>query len=89
MRTQKNKSSQKVKVYKNGIWVGNLYKEVKNGKISYRFRYYPRYFNNPTTQAISLSLPKTNKNTNQRYSFSLLFWANLRRLLQGAPNEDR
>lgn len=59
----------KVKVYKDKNWVGNLYKEVKKQKTTYRFRYYKKYLDNQNTPAISFSFPKKQ----QEYQSDILF----------------
>jgi len=49
--------------------VGNLYKIIKNGKTTYKFRYYAGYLKNPDMQPISLSFPKKQ----QEYQSDILF----------------
>ncbi|MCC5945641.1 MAG: HipA N-terminal domain-containing protein [Bernardetiaceae bacterium] len=62
----------KVKVYRNGILAGTLTEEYAG---LFVFRYEDTYFNNSRLPAISLTLPKTQKEYSSNFLFP--FFANM------------
>jgi len=60
----------KVAVYRNGIEAGILSEEAPG---NYVFRYNDGYYNDPAMPAISLTLPKTQKEYRSEYLFPFFF----------------
>lgn len=60
----------KVKIYQNGQLSGTL---IQNNRNSYTFRYDDIWFADETLPAISLTLPKTQKEFHSKYLFPFFF----------------
>lgn len=60
----------KVKVYRNGIFAGILTEETRN---KFVFRYDDAYFDDPSSPAISLTLPKTSREFRSEYLFPFFY----------------
>lgn len=60
----------KAKVYRNGIFAGDLIEETRN---IFVFIYYDVYFNDPSKPAISLTLPKTSREFRSEYLFPFFY----------------
>jgi len=61
-----------MEIYRNGILAGTL---TENNRQHFVFRYNDVYFNNSTMQAISLTLPKTQKEYSSEFLFP--FFSNM------------
>lgn len=61
-----------MEIYRNGILAGML---TENSRQHFVFRYDDLYFNNSTMQAISLTLPKTQKEYSSEFLFP--FFSNM------------
>ncbi len=59
-----------LKVYRNGVLAGML---TEVNRKHYVFRYDDEYFNDVNSPAISLTLPKTNKEYNSEFLFPFFF----------------
>ncbi len=59
-----------MEIYRNGIFAGILSEENRQ---SYVFRYDDQYFNDQTKPAISLTLPKTQKEYVSKFLFPYFF----------------
>ena len=60
----------KANVYRNGIFAGVL---IEENRTSYLFRYDDKYFNNPTSPPISLTLPKSQREYQCKYLFPFFY----------------
>jgi serine/threonine-protein kinase HipA len=59
-----------LEVYRNGILAGTLAEESKENFV---FRYDDNYFNDPSKAAISLTLPKTQKEYTSKFLFPFFY----------------
>ena len=60
----------KADIYRNGLLAGIL---IEENRTSYLFRYDDKYFNDSNCPAISLTLPKSQKEYHSQYLFPFFF----------------
>jgi serine/threonine-protein kinase HipA len=59
-----------MEIYRNGVLAGTLTEENRH---HYVFRYYDKYFNDASNPAISLTLPKTQREYSSEFLFPVFF----------------